>query len=319
MEAPRPILVPTDLSEAAERALRCAVAWSRSDPDGPVPIHLLHVLDIVRSEVPAVVSDAVGAAPFWEQLEGAYGRELARLAETYGESVPITTEQRRDAAVVATIADVARETAARFIVMGTHGRQGVGRLLLGSVAEEVVRQAPCDVVVTHEGGRDGCRLRRIVVPVDFSAASLRMLEQAKALAARHDGEVDLVHVFEEPVLPVLWPGPGVVQDLLPKLRDRATVELERLRARAGGPDVPVRAVLEIGHAAAGVLDHAAATGADLIVMASHGYRGLGRFLLGSVAERVVREAPCPVYVHRMEPGEEAEAEHAAATPEPGVH
>lgn len=303
MSTHRPILVPTDLSPPAEQALRFVLRLA-----GPLSttVHLLHVLDLYRTELPDAFDEA-SPGSLWEQMEAAAAEELGRLAEVYSGGGLLSVEQRRDAAVVPTILRVAREREASLIVMGTHGRRGVRRFLLGSVAAEVVREAPCGVIVMPPEAEADRAVERLLVPVDFSPFSQRMLEQAKALAATLGARVELLHVLEDPALPALWPG-RLVRDLLPELRRRAEEELERLRAEAGGPEVPVEVHLEPGRSAEGILDAARELGSSLIVMGSHGHTGVNRFLLGSVTERVLPSAPCPVLVYRAAPESEEEDE-----------
>jgi universal stress protein A len=128
-----------------------------------------------------------------------------------------------------------------------------------------------------------------VVPVDFSPASLDALEYARALAARCEGRVELVHVVDPAALD------GVLAHANPEVwKDALTRARQKLAGVAGSDPFTV---LE-GHPADVIVDHADAKKADLIVMGSVGRGGLKRLLVGSVAERVVRTAPCPVLVVR---------------------
>ena len=128
-----------------------------------------------------------------------------------------------------------------------------------------------------------------IVPIDFSPASLDALAYARALARRCEGRVELLHVVDAAAIDSLLghAGPEVWKEALAQAR----VQLARL---AG--DDPFT-VLE-GRPADLIVDHADAVNADLIVMGSLGRTGLQRLLVGSVAERVVRTAPCPVLVLR---------------------
>jgi nucleotide-binding universal stress UspA family protein len=131
------------------------------------------------------------------------------------------------------------------------------------------------------------RLRKILCPVDFDANSIRMLGQAAELARERHAKLYLLHVVPTP------PGPEVAVDFI-GLEDRAKKRLDRLvRKKLGrrtGWEVHVRS----GPPALEVMRAAERFGVDLIVMATHGRKGLKHLVLGSVAESVVREAPCPV-------------------------
>lgn len=299
-----PILVPTDLSDASEHALTWALSWAGGRSQ---PVHLLHVVDFLRTEVPASVADAADVAELWTRLNTAYTEELDRLVARYEQRGDLRVEQRRGSDVVETIVATAKEVGAGLVVMGTHGRRGVGKLLLGSIAEEVVRAAPCDVVVIHAHDVTRRAIERVLVPLDFAPRSPVLLGRAIALAKRFGAHLDLLHVFNETALPILWPGPGVVENVLPKLRRRAEEQLGELRAIAEAEGVRVETHIESGHVAQRIVTFAEEHGADLVMMGSHGHSGLNRFLIGSTTERLLPLAPCPVYVHRIRSDEEKAA------------
>jgi universal stress protein A len=140
----------------------------------------------------------------------------------------------------------------------------------------------------------------ILVPTDFSKSSTLALEAANLLARQNDAKVILVHVFEpRGVLfggePGLEEGHGIAKDLEEKIH----AELERV-ARERFPDVAkIKTALVISESPVkGILEYAEREDVDLIVLATHGRGGLSRMLIGSVAEKVVRHAPCPVLTLR---------------------
>jgi universal stress protein A len=131
--------------------------------------------------------------------------------------------------------------------------------------------------------------KTIVHPTDFSSSSTAALNVARAIARAHGARLVLVHVV--PYERVA----GVVREMLTEL-ETSREELETLRQRVDGPDLkfPVEGHLRRGLAPEEILEAAAETSADLIVIGTHGRTGLKRLLLGSVAESVLRGAPCPV-------------------------
>ena len=139
---------------------------------------------------------------------------------------------------------------------------------------------------------------KILVPTDFSEPSNAALELAIDLAQRFDAELELFHaqelpayIFPDGVVPI---SPGIIADL-----DRATrAELDRLAARVQNAGVRVSTSHSIGAHHTEILRRAEEIGADLIAMGTHGRTGIKHALLGSVAERVVRRAPCPVLTVR---------------------
>lgn len=140
-------------------------------------------------------------------------------------------------------------------------------------------------------------ISRILVPVDFSRHSEAALHYAMALASGLGASVDLLHVVEDPVAAGAWSGELSIQnvsDLRRNLIEDAERRLEGLRANAQEPKVPWLLMVRMGQPADVIDEYARAFGVDLIVMGTHGRGGLAHLFMGSVAERVVRHAPCPV-------------------------
>jgi nucleotide-binding universal stress UspA family protein len=140
-------------------------------------------------------------------------------------------------------------------------------------------------------------IRRILVPVDFSDPSLQAVDYAVELSRRPKSEIILLHVVEPVYYPMVGEmygigfDPGNVYD---ELQRAAHAELARLAARLRARRVAVRTRLCLGTAHQFIVESARKLKADLIVMSTHGRSGLSHVLIGSVAERVVRSAPCPV-------------------------
>jgi len=140
-------------------------------------------------------------------------------------------------------------------------------------------------------------IKTILCPVDFSERSERSLRYAIDLAAQLHARVHVFHVYEmsEYVVPE---NPVVRDDLLPRQAETARADLEAVVARHAGGPVPLTSSMKEGVARRLILDAAKEHAADLIVMGSHGRGGVARFMLGSVAERIVRASPVPVLVVR---------------------
>lgn len=144
------------------------------------------------------------------------------------------------------------------------------------------------------------RLRKILVPVDFSEYSSKALEYALSFAAQFQASLILLHVVEPTVYPenymVLPPALDEINQAMIKAgQDR----LEALRREQVGDRAPAEAVVRVGRAYFEIAEAARALDTDMIIIATHGYTGLKHVLLGSTAERVVRHAPCPVLTVRQ--------------------
>jgi nucleotide-binding universal stress UspA family protein len=149
--------------------------------------------------------------------------------------------------------------------------------------------------------------QKIVAPTDFSQASALALDAAAGLAKQYAAEIHLLYVYDPSLLSPLYVVPGAAALSSPTqeprefeegvLRELARIRQERL---ADVPEVHL-AVRQHSSASEGICELAAEIGADLIVLSTHGRTGLSHLLIGSVAERVVRHAPCPVLTMRTTP------------------
>ncbi|WP_412069943.1 universal stress protein [Rubrivirga sp. IMCC43871] len=194
------------------------------------------------------------------------------------------------------IVDYADEIGADIVVLGTHGRTGWQRWSLGSTAEGVLRRSPCPVLTVGPEAED--RGGPVLAPLAFESSSDAALEAAMAVAQSRGVGVVALHVIEPVVIPAPY---AVAFDPLtqPEVRDRAHEALARW-VESVGDAVPVTIDVRGERAAAAIVEAAREHDASVIVQASHGRRGFSRWLLGSVAELVVRQAPCPVLTLRAE-------------------
>jgi nucleotide-binding universal stress UspA family protein len=199
----------------------------------------------------------------------------------------------------------ARAEDSDLIVVGTRGKTGLAHVLLGSTAERVIRGAPCPVLAVRtdpaanedEGVLSKpITLERILVPVDFSDCSLDALEYAAVVAQQGKASLMLLHVLE----PVSY---GLDFTLGQSRARRLEVEtwtkrLEELASSHQHPNMQVESRLRGGFPADSILDSAKTLPCDLIVMGTHGRRGISHTISGSVAEAVLRKAHCPVIAVR---------------------
>ncbi len=142
-------------------------------------------------------------------------------------------------------------------------------------------------------------MNRILVPIDFSEHAKGALTYALKLARALHAQIDILHVLEEPAFPSFYgAGALMLYGEKPDLESDAHVALRSLIESAQPGETPINAFVEKGHAADGIVAFAKNNDTDLIVIPTHGLTGLKHVLLGSVAERVVREASCPVLVFK---------------------
>jgi nucleotide-binding universal stress UspA family protein len=281
------ILHPTDFSEPAGRALNLAGSLAHREGARLLVLHVTNPL-----------TDAANVLLHEPSLH----RQRQQLEQLQLEVPGVPFESRLTfGGAAAEILKAAQETGCNLIVMGTRGRKGLGRLLMGSVAEQVVRNAPCPVVTVNSPSREpaaqaevstgtAAPIRTVLHPTDFSGPCAEAFRLACELAGDQSARLTVVHiVVAPPVGQVNQPAPPPLPvDPRGKLE-----ELLRL-AQASAPGLQADYRVEKGDAAPRIVAAAQETRCDLIVMGTHGRTGLGRALMGSVAEQVLRTAPCPV-------------------------
>jgi nucleotide-binding universal stress UspA family protein len=285
----RRILVPLDGSELAERALPFARSLAHLVGGNLI---LARVADGRRpfgDPVGAQIKAAAEAEAYLERLaDGQRAGYVAERSLPYGD--PATE-----------IAKLAGERSADLIVMSTHGRSGLGRALLGSVADTLVRRTALPLLLVRAGlplDRWEHGLRRILVPLDGSELAEAALPRVAALAQASGARVTLLQVVGPPT-PELQPYEVAV---LPEddeaLAEQARRYLAGAAARLSERGVGVESEVAFGWPAERIGAAAAEHHADLIAMSTHGRGGLDRLIVGSVADRVLRRAEVPVLLVR---------------------
>jgi len=285
------ILCPVDLSDISRHAIAHAVLmaqWYHAK------ITALHVCNpIVLPTTDFVVA---GTPPVPLLTEDEIQELRAQILHCFGSVEAGDLDVVIDNGHVANrVLERALSLPADLIVMGTHGAGGFEHLLLGSVAEKVLRKATCPVMTVPPQARATSKLpfKRLLCPVDFSEQSLTALEFAFSIAQESHAELTILHVVD-------WPdesSPPTVQyrqeserDLEPKL---AALVPDAVRSWCQ-PTIRV----ERGKPYRTILEHASADTSDLIIMGVHGRNPLDLMLFGSTTNQVVRRATCPVLTLR---------------------
>jgi len=289
IRTPGKILVATDFSTTADRAEKLAFDLAAGLS---AELHLLHVR--VLLEDPHMAEEhQLEIERLRSFTDEATEIALAKVGKAMGE-VKVESHLVRGISAFEAIAETASELGCDLIVMGTHGRRGIKHLLLGSVAENVVRSARVPVLTVRPGARTAQGgPSRILVPYDFSAPSATAVENAAAWADAFDAELTLIHVVEPVAYPEFYTINVVSDDILAKLRDRATEALDQAAQKLLG-DRPVNTQVLIGRAADTIVAEAETGSFDLVVMGTRGLSALEHLVLGSVAEAVLRRCPVPL-------------------------
>jgi nucleotide-binding universal stress UspA family protein len=295
------ILLATDFSDASEEAASQAHAIAARDHAALGLVHVLPEPMPTAAQIPAwLVTHIPNSAEIAARARAALESRAVKLMTGGVNRVDTYLEESADAA--AALSKRAETFGADLLVVGSHGRTGITRVLLGSVAEKIVRLAPCAVLVARKSPETG----PIVTSTDFSAASKPGLRAAAVEAARTGSPLVAIHVFD-----LAWPGPtpyavdasalsAVVSDT--EALRTAREQLQQLLEEATrGLLVQATAEVLVGEPAALVVQRAEQLGARRVVVSTHGRTGLSRLLLGSVAERIVRLAHTSVVAVRAAP------------------
>jgi nucleotide-binding universal stress UspA family protein len=270
------VLAATDLSPSSQHAVAQAAAVARAQ----------------QAELSLIYADVHGTDEAAQGLLSALAKELDGIVASSHVAVGHADD---------VIVETAKMMRADLIVTGTHGRTGLKRFFLGSVAEKVVRLAQTNVLVAREHGSAPSGLyQRILVPTDFSDAAEKALHLAMLLAAP-GATIELFHAWQYPAGTHSHHAlPDDDHSPLAALRREIVDSGEKHGAqwvkRHAHSDLTLRFVQAYGPAAASVQEKLEKEPFELIAMGTHGRRGFRRFVLGSVAEATVRHSPCSVLV-----------------------
>jgi len=296
------VLCPVDFSEASNRALAYAVAFAEWRQARLAVMHVAPTFEPTLA--PAVRYDEPGEIVFPVQREDVL-EALHRSAKAAGASPSRVEAVAEAGSPVPMILDRAISWPADLVVIGTHGRSGFDRALLGSVAERVMHKAPCPVLTVppaaHAASAASVAIKRILCAVDFSPSSLVALGFALDMGRQTGAAVTLLHIVDwptegEPLAHAQAAAPELLVTLLADGRDRL-----QAATPAEGADVHVAQVAIAGRARREILRYATEHDSDIILMGAQGREGVGLALLGSTTERVARDAACPVLTVRGVP------------------
>jgi nucleotide-binding universal stress UspA family protein len=302
------ILFPSDFSDPAHHAGRYAAALARGLG---ARVTILHVLLAPYPTGMVTPAEWVEVARRLTQQEEDRARE-ALQALMGGEDfrgIPVRAVVKTGP-VEHEVLQAMRQDPVDAVVMGTHGRGLVGRAVLGGVTTKIVRLSPRPVLaVRWPGARirtpwgkvlvgptpraGGPSFARILVPLDGSPLAEGILAQVLALAGPFHASFILVQVIERPAYPMLD-----VSGVQTREAEEAIRYLDRIRGTVEAAGFRALTEALFGDPATAILAHAAKVEADVIAMSTHGRSGLNRWLLGSVAEKVLSGSEAPVLLYR---------------------
>ena len=301
----RRILCPIDFSDYSRRALDHAVAIARWYESAVTALHVFSPVPVAAYGPGTMVFDPIGLTPADRDQLLAETRAFIEAGSAPG----ITTGAVvREGNTAAEILDQATGMNADLLVIGTHGRSGFERLVLGSVAEKVLRKARCPVLVVPRRLPDAVPAgpvlyKRILCPVDFSESSFHALKYAVSMAQEADGQLTVLHVvsheFENTtdMASMVYDEDLTIGNFLKQRED--ALRLRLLEAVADATEFcSVELMTTHGKPWREVLRIATECQSDLIVMGVQGRGAADLLFFGSTTQHVVREAACPVLTLR---------------------
>jgi len=295
------VLFATDFSPTSEAALPYAVAICRHFGS---TLHTVHVLSEAGLLMMAGGVDYVSVGTIYEDAQNEAKERLDQISE-YMEVIPHRNYVRHGP-VWKTLASIIAENEVDLVVVGTHGRTGLGRLLLGSVAENILRHAPCPVLTIgprvsgwaklpelSARGRDlappELELRQIIFATNFANNAALAASDAIALAQEFRAWLTLMHVIEH--YTGLGSEPGSIEESLHRLR--------KLIPKNTQLQYPPETLLEFGNVPERILSAAAERDADMIILGARSSEIGTSHLLWSAAHHVIALARCPVLTIRQ--------------------
>lgn len=320
----RQILVPLDGSPLAETILPYALTLAKASSARLLLLRSLH-MQVALAPLMGMMPPEESIQQIWDDEETLAGTYLAAMAERLREGgVPVATVVTEGVAAAADILKyVASDPSVAAIALCTHGRGGLGRLVFGSVAEEILHSAPVPLLLlrpAEDGPPESLaalpEFRRILVPLDGSPAAEQALGHARGLA-RATGAIlillsvaltpydHLLATAPPPPVPATGAGPppaSVTTSAVAPWETEAERITEYLQAQAEAlrrEGLPVETELTYGKPAAEITAVSKRVAADILVMATHGRSGLARVRLGSVALEVAQTSRLPVLLVRV--------------------
>ena len=291
------VLVATDFSEYSKVALDICLGVSKCMK---TKLYVLHTIEKFPHDYKHLLSSA-RHTNMKQKLE-------EEAMEKIKEMIPGELLEKEDIVPVVRfgkpfieIIQIAKEKKVDLLAVGTHGRAGVDRVILGSVAERIVRKAGCSVMVIR--GKKYVGFKRIIVPIDFSDCSKRALEYAAATARAHSSKLTILHVFEESFVKPYVNAANSEEEANEIIKEIERVndsKYDEFLKTIGLEGVDYEKLLIKGIPETEIVEIAMEQQANLIVMGTHGRSGIKHLLIGSTAEEVVRTVHCDIIIVKPE-------------------
>jgi nucleotide-binding universal stress UspA family protein len=288
------ILIPVDFSQPAQSAiqhgLRLALIFKAR-------VTLLHVVTLFDESASQADDRKTSLRSIYRILEKEANQDIKDLIPSeIPPSIKIETKVVSGFSIAEEILSYAGAHDVDLIAMGTRGKRPLSEWLIGSVAQKIVKLAGCPVLAAssqQEVAEIDGEYRRILVAVDFSEHSQAALGVAAHLAGAKS-RLTVMHVIDDSIISLY--GSQLAAESLPDLQVRAGEALENFVAKNIRNEIETECLLEIGNVTAKIIEQAEKNKSDIIIMGRRGKNSKEPGMLGSVSEKVIQKAPCPVLV-----------------------
>ncbi len=285
MQEIRKILFSTDFSDSSKTAFEHAKLLATSMG---AELHVQHVY------LEAVNVYGVSGMPIPVPPPPDVNERICEQLKSWCEGTEvIIAEAEHEYSVPMALKHYADEENIDLIVVGTHARKGVARFFLGSVAAELIRISSIPVLVVAADHAVGSGYRKIASAIDFSESSLRALKYSLSLAKTYHADLAAIHVVDIGNLPPYFPDEFAKVEMTHASKALGELLLSETQNK------DIEQIVEFGDPHKKLLECLATHSVDMLMMGTKGLRGLEGLLTGSVADRVIRAAPCPVMVIPM--------------------
>jgi len=284
------ILFPTDFSRCADyafqHALRLALQYNAE-------LHIFHAMVLFTEDMDKVKREF----PEIEEDIEKYLQKYYKNAENLSKDIKVVKTTARGFSISEEIIRYAADIDADIIVCGTHGRGFLGHFFLGSVAEKIIRFAPCPALTIKQNKKEikpYTRYSNLLIPFDFSQCSKKALTYGVEFSKTYNASLTAIHIVEQPIHPAFYAG-GVksVFELNPNIEKKAKENFDNIITKID-KDIKYNFILKEGEIHKGITDFALNNKTDLLIMGTHGLSGIEHFLIGSTTEKVIRRTDIPV-------------------------
>ena len=291
------IVVPCDFSKLSKDAINTALyLCEKFDAD----LTVVHARVLFADNPDIVTGEFEELKEYEQQVDKKILEKMKAHTVKHKHKLKIEHEIIRGFSVGPAVLNYLNTNDFDLVILGTHGHNPIEHFLLGSVAEKVVKYAPCPVITIRPDVQLMETPKRVLIPFDFSDYAKKSLQYAANFAKIFNSVVDLLYIVDVDVHPALYAwGMRSVLEIIPDLEKKANNDFKKLLKQKDLAQLKINTCIKEGKPHREIIKYAADHNHDLIIIATHALAGIDRLLLSSVTEKVIRAAPCTVLTLKM--------------------